>query len=569
MNNTTTFIISMVLVFVFTNANAQQHDLLLYNNKDLAQSSLLNPATRSNTSVSVGLFHAGVMANSSAFSAYDVMGKGTVFNENVESILSNLGSNDFVRSNVNSNILFTSFNVNSRLQISFGGMVSVNQHMEMPENLVRLMTRGNAQFENELVEFGGWATEMSTTTSIHAGASYVVNDKLTVGLRLYRHNGVFNAHMRRQNNNININFDPDVWNIETDVEARSSFIGGEVFDETSDGIVVNDLELATLQDILNLVNFQKNIGYSVDLGAEYKVNNKWSVSASILGLGGINYNANSQSIGSKGTFEYDGIRYNLRNQSFETGAFIDSLSQLYNPEIKSNESYRRSLPTQVFTGVQYDLSRMNELHGIMRYTSWLGRNYFDFNLRYVFKPTRFISAMANISTAQGSVYGGGLGLQVYVPGFQFFVMADVMTNNVSISHFRGAMVQTGVNIAFWDRSERRARKNAERETERDPVLPAPDSLENNSSDTNQNQPLRDDEIRENSTTPSNELPSTNENIEDESPNPNDFGNHSLNNEPQELYGLHHTMPQRKVDGDVTVPQKFFGLLHTSNKTESI
>ncbi len=466
-------LISCFVFLIFTEINAQQHDLLLYNYKDVAQSSLLNPGIRTNQRVSVGLFQVGGMANSSSFSAYDVMGKGTIFNDNVEAILAGLGNRDFVRSNVNTNLFFTSFNISKRIQLSFGGLISVNQHLELPENLIRMVARGNDQFENKLVNFGGWSTELTAMASIHAGASYVVNDKLTVGARVYRHNGIFNAHMRRRDNNLDINFDPDIWTVETEVTARGSFIGQEIFVIQDENFRVRNIDVENVDDILNLLNLTENVGYSVDLGAEYVFNRRWSASASILGLGSIKYTANPQQIGADGIFNYTGINYNIREESFGYGELIDSLLTLYNPEIRGTSDYRRALPTQVFGEIQYNISRMNELHGIVRYTNWLGQNYFDFNLRYLFKPTRFVSAMANISTTQAAIYGGGLGLQLYFPGFQFFVMADIMTNNVSISHFRGAMVQTGINFALWDRSKLRERRKARREAEHNTDAPLP------------------------------------------------------------------------------------------------
>lgn len=482
MNKISILFLGLACLLSLSQVNAQHHDLLLYNYKDVAQSSLLNPGIRTNQRVSVGLFQVGAMANSSSFSAYDVMGRGTVFNDNVETILAGLGNNDFIRSNVNTNVFFTSFNFSKRLQFSFGAMIGVNQHIELPENIIRLVARGNAQFENKLVEFGGWSAEISAMASVHAGASYVVNDKLTVGARIYRHNGILNAHMRRRDNSLNINFDPDVWTVETDVRARGSFIGEEIFVIQDENIRINNIGIESVNDVLSLLDLSENVGYSIDLGAEYVFNKRWSVSASILGLGGINYTANPQQISSNGTFAYTGINYDLRTDTWGYGALIDSLLNLYNPEISGANDYRRGLPTQVFTEVQYNLSRMNEFHGIVRYTNWLGRDYFDFNLRYLFKPTRFFSAMANISTTQAVIFGGGVGFQLYAPGFQFFLMADIMTNNISVSHFRGAMIQTGANFTLWDRSERRARKRAKKEAEReDVVTPLPQPNESDSS----------------------------------------------------------------------------------------
>ncbi len=447
--------------FMTLNLFSQQNDLLLYNYKDVAQSSLLNPATRTNQRLSIGLVHTGAMAHSSAFSAYDIMGKGTVLNDNIENILGNFNGNEFLRGGTTSNIMFTSINLSSKWQISFGGMINQFNHIQVPENLIRLITRGNAQFENQTVQFGGWSMETTMLASIHAGASYVINDKLTVGARLYRHQGIYNFHVRRDNNNLQIQFEDEAWLTKSDFNARSSFVGGPIFDE--DGAILD----YGFDEALSRYSFNQNTGYSIDLGAEYNINNKLSVSASLLGLGAVNYTANNIDVSSKASWDYEGIRYDVRNDNVFTGEFLDTLSIIYGLDYEDGANYRRSLPTQLYVGATYDLTKMHQFHGVARYTNWLNNHHVDVNFRYVIRPARFISAMASVTTVQGKVFGGGVGFQLYLPGFQFFLLTDVMTNNISISHFRGAMVQTGINIALWDRSEKRQRKKVDEGNEPD------------------------------------------------------------------------------------------------------
>ncbi|TVQ76199.1 MAG: hypothetical protein EA358_09890, partial [Flavobacteriales bacterium] len=67
--------------------------------------------------------------------------------------------------------------------------------------------------------------------------------------------------------------------------------------------------------------------------------------------------------------------------------------------------------------------------------------------------TRFFHGLVNISTIEGRVWGGGLGMQTYFPGFQFFIMADIMSNSLYVEDFKGAFVNVGVNVALWDKSK--------------------------------------------------------------------------------------------------------------------
>ncbi|MCC5916138.1 MAG: hypothetical protein JJU02_02300 [Cryomorphaceae bacterium] len=425
-----------------------QSDLMLYNFRGVAQSSLLNPATRSQTRFSLGIFSNETSFHNTGFSAHDLMARGSNLNDNLTNILSNIGDRDFIRANNETHLMFTSFHISPRSQISFGTKLSTLNHLTLPVNLLRLI-QGNDQegFRNEEVQFGNFGFDFSTIFSYHLGLSVGINERLNIGVRGYRHHGLYNVSVNRDENDVRVFFGEDQWRSSTNFLARTSMAAGPI-----DRTVASEITYDSIRQ-------NENIGYSLDLGFNYKLSDKWSISGSILGLGYINYTYGLREYAAEGDFDFDGIEVDLNSETgrltVNTGEIIDTLRSAFNIGVRDGESYRRNLPTQVFVGAEYEITKRHRFNYVTRYTRWSDKNYFDFNVRYVFAPTRFFHTMASISSIQGKMYGGGAGVQFYLPGIQIFVMADIMSKSIYIDQIQGAFVNVGLNMAFWERTKKK------------------------------------------------------------------------------------------------------------------
>jgi hypothetical protein len=412
-----------------------QSDIMLYNFKGVAQSNLLNPAIRTDQRFTFGVVTGVFSVHNSGFSAYDLMARGSNLDNNITNILNQIRENDFIRVNAETDILYTSFNINDKMQLSFGGRLSSLNHMTLPVNLLHLI-KGNDQpmFRNQEVQLGGFSFETTMLMSYHVGMQYQVNDKLSVGLRTNRHHGIYNATINKNENDIIMYFGDEEFRVRNNSTVRTSTIMGPI-DSIGDGL-----------------DFSANTGLSFDIGGEYIINEKWTVSASVLGLGYITYNSNVREWQSKGDFKFEGVEVDLRDGRVRTGEVIDTLAYAFEFISRDGEPYRRGLPTQIFLGGEYKLHPKHRLNSVIRYTNWTSNSYFDFNFRYIWAPTRHFHAIGNLSMVQGRVFGGGLGFQTYAPGIQLYVMADVMTSSIYVTKFRGAFLSVGLNVALWDKS---------------------------------------------------------------------------------------------------------------------
>lgn len=424
----------LVLVCLLTSSAViqAQFEYALYNFKSVAQSNLLNPATKTDMRFSLGLAHTETSAFSTGFTAFQAIARGSNINENLDLILRNLQERDFVRLNNSLNVFHTTFNVSSKYQVSFGLQMNSYAYVTMPVNLLRLL-QGNdqAEFLQNQVPFGDFGFELMQLAAYHAGVQYQVNDRLSLGVRLKRHRAMFNFFLDSEANDLEIFFGEEEWRLSSNTTIQS----GLAFNS------MNDLYGAGL-------SLGANKGFSADIGIDYVANDRWSVSGSILNMGAVRINRNLTNYQSRGEFSYSGVDVDLNENGFNASVLIDSLVNTFEFKEIQGESYTRGLPLQCLFGLSYRLSPKHELQSMLQYTRWSQNNYLNISARYMWLASKYFHGMAGVSLAQGRIPGIGAGIMAYVPGVQIIATADYMRPNFNISKVQGVAFNVGLNIAL-------------------------------------------------------------------------------------------------------------------------
>ena len=431
--------ISLYLILVFlisiSTVMQAQFEYALYNFKSVAQSNLLNPATKTDMRFSLGLAHTETSAFSTGFTAFQAIAKGSDINENLDLILKNLQDRDFVRLNNSLNVFHTTFDISPKYQVSFGLQMNSYAYLTMPVNLLRLV-QGNDQAEylQNQDQFGDFGFELMQLATYHTGVQYQVNDRLSLGVRLKRHRAMFNFFLDREANDLEIFFGEEEWRLSSNTTIQS----GLAFDS------MDDLYGAGL-------SLGANKGFSADIGIDYVLNDRWSVSGSILNMGAVRINRNLTNYQSRGEFTYSGVDVDLSEGGFDGADIIDSLINTFEFKEISGESYTRGLPLQCLFGLSYRLAPKHELQSMFQYTQWSQNHYLNASARYMWLASRYFHGMAGVSLAQGRIPGVGAGIMIYVPGVQLIATADYMRPNFNISKVQGVAFNIGLNIALRKR----------------------------------------------------------------------------------------------------------------------
>ncbi len=383
---------------------------------------------------------------------YNVNGRTTTFlNPNVDAqeFLSNIeDENDF--------------NFDTKIQLlaagfrAFGGYntvgvnVRANMHTMLPKSLFQFAKEGLTNKTYDISEFGIHARSYA---EIAFGHSRDINERLRIGANLKFLIGVGNIDA--EFNKANIALGEDRWTAVTNAEVQASVKGLAYETEISDNSgkpYVNGAEI----DGGGINGF----GFAVDLGAQFKLTEHLTLSASLLDLGTISWDNNmlATTNGDKSfstsdyKFSFDDDKPNNFEDELEN--MTDGLSGLYELDDMGDQGSRSTgLGATLNIGAEYKMPFYERLSAGVLYTQRFQGDFSwtDFRFSANVAPTNWFSAGANFAVG---TYGAAFGwiLNFHPTGFNFFLGMDQMLGKVAsgvpVPLSSNASVNLGVNIPF-------------------------------------------------------------------------------------------------------------------------
>ena len=190
----------------------------------------------------------------------------------------------------------------------------------------------------------------------------------------------------------------------------------------------DDSQLKTGSQIASYIMNTRNLGFSLDLGAAYEVNDRLNLSAAVTDLGYIRWTRDVTNLVSKSSFEFSGFDMKeviKGNKTFDevSNQLVDSLKNSVKATDQNNP-FTTYLPFGVTLGGSYSLTPNVSL-GLMSYTRFIGKQI---------REAATLSANVNLSsalsaslcyTAENNRYDNvGAGLALRAGFFQFYLLAD-------------------------------------------------------------------------------------------------------------------------------------------------
>jgi outer membrane protein OmpA-like peptidoglycan-associated protein len=432
-----------VAAFLVSLISFGQNNLTLYNSKSLVQTTLLNPAHHSKQKFSLGFFDAKIQAMVPGITAYDVLRDDETFNQTMNKILD---GNQFNLNDINlgleANLLLFGFRVN-KMYTSFGLQINSNHEVSIPKEFAALGYYGNSsELFGKEISFNNIKVNSSTYASIHAGFSREITKKLTVGIRgkyliglldaqVYRSNGFF----KTDSGNLNVY----KLNANLDYEFRAAGIDR-----------INEYQNmpagSTIGSYINpIFNDPVGRGFAFDLGVDYKINKKMSVSASILDIGGINWKQ-AKTYAKNFEFEFEGFTDpDFDSISKLTEQLVDSLSELGKP-IESNNIYRRALNTKFYLGFNYQLTNSTSA-GFVGFGEKVNDKFFTgFSVNLSQRILHFLELRAGVTKYRNFSPALGAGIAVHLGPLTLFGNTDQLFNNLNYSTVNVISNRVGLNL---------------------------------------------------------------------------------------------------------------------------
>ena len=261
------------------------------------------------------------------------------------------------------------------------------------------------------------------------GYSSKVNDKLSIGMNIKPTFG--HVAMVTKTDKFKMTTG-EKWNLDVKSDIYSSGPIDEVRTDKNgkiDKVEFRDFNDYILGDWINdyVLSFH-NPGIAVDLGAEYKIDEKITVSASLNNLGFISWNTDLNSIPINGNYQFNGLNWDVSvttpeefKELFKTlgDSIVDAMSYSVR-----HDKFKTMLSPVLYAGASYHLNQAISVGVLSRTAFWNNGVRQSFNASVYLQPYSFVAMNMGLTyQVKGNIRLGG-GFTIFGGPLQFYMLID-------------------------------------------------------------------------------------------------------------------------------------------------
>jgi hypothetical protein len=435
----------LVLIFVVSaSGQGQQQTTMYYMN--LPQNHLLNPALKSDNAFYLGLpgisgvnvnFNTNFIGFSDVF-RHEADGESIISvlhpDFDTEGFLNKIRKVNYIATDINIQTFGLGFRAGKDLYIFFDINERIQEGVSIPGDLFKLAFKGNEAFIGSRINLTPLDVNLMYYREIAAGFSKDFTRRLRIGVRGKALMGL--AAMSTDNRNTTIEVMDDYSHkMNTDISVNISGPVTVALNQNNgiDSVMFDEGRLEDPEFWLN----RSNMGFGVDIGAVYRVNERLSVSSAINGFGIINWKSDVTNLKAENEFLFSG--FDMTGVIDGTVEFEDMadelLDSLKNSFIVTDESapFRTILPGVFTLGASYSLTESLTLGVVSNTLLAAGRLRSSFMLSANANFGTGFSAGISYTAVNHSYDNIGAGLAFRLGMFQIYTIADripIMYNKV-------------------------------------------------------------------------------------------------------------------------------------------
>lgn len=434
-----------------------QNEGTMYFMNSLPQVTYLNPALTPRYKFSLGIPGSSIyMQQDNNGFTYNDFGKreGDVVKVDLNKLHDAMADKNYITNIAQADVLRFSMKVNARMYLTINSTVKTYNRVMLPRDILGVFINGTLTYVNNTATLSP-QVDVLTYVENGAGASYVVNRKLTVGAKVKLLKGLVNATTNNARFDLSLDEDYGI-SIQGDADIRSSGL----HNLDSSDYVIED----------NWRDYLSNNGFAFDLGATYKVTERLTVGLSAIDIGGIRWKNDLygyQLDPERANYTFRGIDMErlFNNDESYLGAERDSIRDRFEFQDGEIDSYRTPLPTKVYLSATYRLKR-NFNAGLLLFAEKFNKRFSPGVSASLCKDFgRRLTASVSYTITNRSFNNIGAGLSLNFAPFQFYIVGDNMLGGPialmtqgnmdsylnSMHHFN---LRTGLNFVFgWDKTQ--------------------------------------------------------------------------------------------------------------------
>lgn len=409
-----------------------QHSPTMYYMYEVPQASLLNPATQPRCGLYLGmpiLSSFEVYTDNSSVNLSDVL----IYEESLDSLVlpfhstqdpdeffKNFKKRNSVTAELNLPWLSFGFRVGDQNYLNFHVMTRSIVDVFYPGDLTHLP----AMEPGTTYDFSNFAINTTLFNEYSVGLSRQIDRQLTVGFKLKLLSGIGNIDTR--NTDITLSTNTEYTTLKAKYEIYANLPGLNIpIDGDSadfDNADMDDISVSSIPSFL----FSENIGFGLDMGFHYKVNDRLTLSASLLDLGYISWKSNPYAIKGEASYQYEGalVDYTDGDGWEFDEEDIDSLLTEIEPNASYGEPYTTFLHGKLYLGGQYFIGKRANISLLSRTEFNKGRLREQVTGAINVFPIKLLAASLSYTIANRTYNNIGLGCHWKLGPYSLHVIGD-------------------------------------------------------------------------------------------------------------------------------------------------
>jgi hypothetical protein len=444
-----------------------QQDLTIYPMQSIPQSNYDNPALIPDCKIHIGCLPIIPLPVMPLF-YYSISNSGFTYNNLVHKIsndslkldagkfIKKLAKKNYLSSNVNMELLSFGFKIKRVHYIS----LSLNERFKFrfcyPKDLISMMWYGNSQYIGKTIYFDGLGLDWTHYRELALGYAYQYSNKWTFGGKAKILFGMSNVWTKKSRATIGINeqYYDFIANSGMHINLAGSADLMNYLESTSEG-----KDFSKDVSITNyLFNF-KNMGGAIDLGATYRINDQFSVGASLLDFGYIRWKDGARNYVSPDTmFVFEGLNINDWIRKDDTTSnkevvnkLVDSVLKVYRLDTTQKAYWGPLNPTIYLSGFYYP-TKKDKISLVARMEIYKSAVHPAFTLGYYHKFGKALSVALNYSYINRSWLNFGFGAALKVGPMQIFLTTDNIFSGIMPYAIKNVNIHFGCNLVFYEKS---------------------------------------------------------------------------------------------------------------------
>ncbi|UXP33747.1 DUF5723 family protein [Reichenbachiella agarivorans] len=209
---------------------------------------------------------------------------------------------------------------------------------------------------------------------------------------------------------------------------------------------INLIENGNEGDLESHLISNNNLGFGIDVGVNWRINEKFSTSLAINDLGFINWKTDPENYWvADTTFSFDGL--NLKDSDNIVDAIKDSLINRLQDSI-SYESYSSGLNTSAYASGSYHLSRRDMVTATISSHIVQGNFRMLYALGYTRKFGNILSVSGNVIRKPQQGFDVGLATAVNLGALQLYAASDQIIKVWNTPEASSFDIRFGINFIF-------------------------------------------------------------------------------------------------------------------------